>query len=255
MEEISVGKIDQLAEWINESNHIVFFGGAGVSTDAGIPDFRSKDGIYIKNRGKYPYNPEKLLSVQMLHENPKLHFQFVRDNMVHEDIEPAFSHLFLASLENSGKNVHIITQNTDGLHQRAGSSQVWPLHGGDQHYCMSCGKLYEKEEVQEDEEGIPRCKDCGGIIRTNVVMFEENLDPDTLSGAVQTLSQADLLIIAGTSLNVYPAAGLIHYFQGKRTVVINKEPVTVSTPGKHLVFQEGISDVFYSLADDFNLGL
>ncbi len=248
-----MGKIDQLAEWINESHHIVFFGRAGVSTDAGIPDFRSKDGIYTKNRGKHPYSPEKILSVQMLHENPKLHFQFVRENMEHEDIEPAFSHRFLARLENSGKNVHVITQNTDGLHQQAGSSQVWPLHGGDQHYCMSCGKLYEKEEIREDKEGIPRCVDCGGIIRTNVVMFGEDLDPEILSGAIQALIQADLLIIAGTSLTVYPAAGLIHYFQGKRTVAINKDPVTVSTSGEHLVFQEGISDVFYSVADDSDL--
>lgn len=246
-------KINQLAEWINESNRIVFFGGAGVSTDAGIPDFRSKDGIYTKNRGKYPYSPEALLSVQMLHENPELHFQFVRENMEHEDIEPAFSHRFLARLENSGENVQVITQNTDGLHQQAGSSRVWPLHGGDQHYCMACEKHYEKEELQEDEAGIPRCIDCGGIIRTNVVMFGESLDPETLSGAIQALSQADLLLIAGTSLNVYPAADLIHYFQGRRTVVINKEPVTVSTPGEHLAFQEGISDVFYAVADVFNL--
>lgn len=242
----------QLTKWIQESQRIVFFGGAGVSTDAGIPDFRSKDGIYTKNRNKYPYEPEEMLSVSMLLNNPRLHFQFVRENMEHGDIQPAYSHRFLAALEASGKDVAVVTQNTDGLHQAAGSQNVWALHGDNRRYCMACGKTVEKNQAQLDDEGIPRCPYCQeGIIRGNVVMFGENLDSKVVSGAIDAIAKADLLIVAGTSLNVYPAVSFIQYYPGDRFVVINKEPV-VQAPGS-LFIQAGISEVFQQVNETLAL--
>ena len=221
--------IETLKKWVEESNNIVFFGGAGVSTESGIPDFRSVDGLYNQ---KYDYPPETILSHTFFMRKTSEFYRFYKDKLLLEGAKPNKAHLKLAEWEAEGKLKAVITQNIDGLHQAAGSKEVMELHGSVQrNYCMQCGEFYDFEGIKQklDEasknggELIPRCK-CGGIIKPDVVLYEEGLDGRTMEKSVQYISNADVLIIAGTSLAVYPAAGLIDYYRGKKLVVINLQP-------------------------------
>ncbi len=211
-------EIEQLQEIIDESSRIVFFGGAGVSTESGIPDFRSADGIYHQ---KYKYSPEQVVSHSFFVRYPEAFYEFYKEKMMALDARPNPAHIKIAELEKAGKLTAVVTQNIDGLHQAAGSRNVYELHGSiHRNYCMRCGKFYDAEYVK-GYDGVPRCE-CGGMIKPDVVLYEEGLDQDTIQGAVRAISQADTLIIGGTSLVVYPAAGFIDYFNGKHLVVINK---------------------------------
>ena len=237
-----MNKIDILKQWINESHKIVFFGGAGVSTESGIPDFRSQDGLY---RQKFDYPPEKILSHDFYIENPEYFFRFYREKMLHLGFEPNITHRALASLDESGKLLAVITQNVDGLHQKAGCRQVLELHGSImRNYCVQCGKLYSGEFIR-DAEGIPRCS-CGGIVKPDVVLFQEQLNGDVLDRAITALSQADLLIVGGTSLSVYPAAGLINYFRGKHLVLLNRDPTPFDSRAD-LVINDSLGNIFSQL--------
>ena len=210
--------LEQLKKWVDESENIVFFGGAGVSTESGIPDFRSENGLY---RQKYKYPPEQMLSHSFFISHTEAFFEYYKDQMLVLDVKPNKAHLALARLEAEGKVKAVITQNIDGLHQAAGSKNVLELHGSiHRNYCMQCGKFYDGAYVKA-QPGIPRCS-CGGVIKPDVVLYEEALDQDVLSRSVQALSRADMLIIGGTSLVVYPAAGLVQYYRGKKLVLINK---------------------------------
>lgn len=215
-------QLKQLANWVAESSRIVFFGGAGVSTESGIPDFRSEDGLY---RQHFRYPPEVMLSHEFFMEHPEEFFQFYREKMVAPQIEPNDAHRILARWEEEGRLSAVITQNIDGLHQKAGSRKVWELHGSVyRNHCMECGKSWPLEKVLETD-GVPRCT-CGGIIKPDVVLYGEGLEESVLQRSVQALERADLLIIGGTSLAVYPATGLIQYYGGQRLVLINRS----STP-------------------------
>ena len=208
----------QRKEWIEECSNIVFFGGAGVSTESGIPDFRSVDGLYNQ---KYKYPPEMIISHSFYKQNPEEFYRFYKDRMIYRDAEPNRAHLALARLEEQGKLKAVVTQNIDGLHQKAGSRQVLELHGSvHRNYCTRCHKFYDLDQIIA-QEGVPRCT-CGGIIKPDVVLYEEGLDQATLRSAIRYISQAEMLIIGGTSLTVYPAAGLVDYYRGKRLVLINK---------------------------------
>ena len=210
--------IETLKQWVMDSDNIVFFGGAGVSTESGIPDFRSVDGLYNQ---KYDYPPETILSHSFYMHKKEEFYRFYRDKMLCLDAKPNAAHKKLAELEAAGKLKAVVTQNIDGLHQAAGSRNVYELHGSiHRNYCMKCGKFYDAEYVK-NSEGIPRCS-CGGMIKPDVVLYEEGLDQKTIQGAVEAISSADMMIIGGTSLVVYPAAGFIDYFHGKNLVVINK---------------------------------
>lgn len=207
-----------LQEIIDDSGRIVFFGGAGVSTESGIPDFRSADGLYSQ---KYDYPPEQIVSHTFFTKRTEEFYRFYRDRMIFLDAKPNAAHLKLAELEKAGKLHAVITQNIDGLHQAAGSKNVIELHGSvHRNYCMKCGKFYPLSAVTESE-GVPKC-DCGGTIKPDVVLYEESLKSEDIENAVYEISTADTLIIGGTSLVVYPAAGLVRYFKGKHLVVINK---------------------------------
>ena len=209
-----------LQKWVDESRRIVFFGGAGVSTESGIPDFRSVDGLYHQ---KYDYPPEEILSRSFFDARPEEFYRFYREKMLCLDAQPNPAHRKLAELEAAGKLTSVVTQNIDGLHQRAGSRRVWELHGSVlRNRCMSCGKPWPVSAVAESA-GVPRCT-CGGVIKPDVVLYEESLDAQVLEGALTDIRQADLLIIGGTSLVVYPAAGLVNYYQGDRLALINKSP-------------------------------
>ncbi len=211
-------EIERLQEIIDGSSRIVFFGGAGVSTESGIPDFRSADGIYHQT---YKYSPEQVVSHSFFLRCPEAFYEFYKDKMMLLDAKPNPAHLKLAELEKAGKLSAVVTQNIDGLHQAAGSRRVYELHGSiHRNYCMDCGKFYDADYVKKSE-GVPRCT-CGGMIKPDVVLYEEGLDEGTIHGAVHAISQADTLIIGGTSLVVYPAAGFIDYFRGRHLVVINK---------------------------------
>ncbi len=207
-----------LKQWVEESHNIVFFGGAGVSTESGIPDFRSEDGLY---RQKYKYPPEQMLSHSFFLSHTEEFFEYYKNQMLVPDVKPNNAHLALAKLEREGKLAAVVTQNIDGLHQAGGSENVLELHGSiHRNYCMKCHKFYDGAFVKAQPD-IPRCS-CGGIIKPDVVLYEEALDQDTMNRSVRAISQADLLIIGGTSLVVYPAAGLVRYYRGKRLVLINK---------------------------------
>jgi len=209
----------ELQEIINECEKIVFFGGAGVSTESGIPDFRSVDGLYNQ---KYDYPPEEILSRTFFNNHTDYFYNFYRDKMLALDAMPNAAHLKLAELERAGRLSAVVTQNIDGLHQKAGSKKVFELHGSvHRNYCMRCNKAYSAEFIKESK-GVPTC-DCGGIIKPDVVLYEEGLDNDTINGALYEISNADCLIVAGTSLNVYPAASFIRYFSGKYFVLINMD--------------------------------
>ena len=213
-------KIEILQRWIDESHAIVFFGGAGVSTESGIPDFRSVDGLYNQ---KYAWPPEEILSRTFFDARPEEFYRFYRDKMLCLAARPNAAHRKLAELETAGKLRSVVTQNIDGLHQLAGSRRVWELHGSvHRNFCMRCGKAYPVEDIKTGE-GVPKCT-CGGTIKPDVVLYEEGLDSATVEGAVNDIQNADLLMIGGTSLAVYPAAGLIHYYQGRRLVLLNKSP-------------------------------
>lgn len=210
----------KLKEMIEQSKRIVFLGGAGVSTESGIPDFRSENGIFNAIR-EYGYPPETLLSRSFFDRHPETFFKYYRSLLMSGDAKPNRAHYALAKLEDMGKLTAVATQNIDGLHTMAGSKNVYELHGSiKRNHCMSCGKFYDDKFIAESE-GVPRCS-CGGIVKPDVVLYEEGLDSDTLNGAVTHIMRADMLIVGGTSLQVYPAAGLIDYYRGDRLVLINK---------------------------------
>ena len=234
--------IETLREWIEKSNNIVFFGGAGVSTESGIPDFRSVDGLY---RQKFEYPPETIISHSFYERNPEYFFRFYREKMLPLGYDPNITHKKLAQLERDGKLRAVITQNIDGLHQKAGSKRVFELHGSVlRNYCVRCKKTYPAEFIK-NAPGIPRC-DCGGIVRPDVVLYEEGLDEDCMNNALQAISEADILIVGGTSLTVYPAAGLIRYYRGNKLVLINRDE-TPYDQYADLVLHESLGDVFSQL--------
>lgn len=223
---------------IDNSKRIVFFGGAGVSTESGIPDFRSVDGLYNQ---KYDYPPEQILSHTFFMHNTEEFYRFYRDKMLCLDKNPNKAHLKLAELERAGKLTAVVTQNIDGLHQAAGSKKVYELHGSVlRNYCMKCGKFYSAEYIKNGK-GIPKCE-CGGVIKPNVVLYEEGLDDSTVSGALSAIQTADTLIIAGTSLTVYPAAGFISYFKGGNIVLINRDETPFDSKAD-LVFHEKVGEL------------
>lgn len=217
--------IQRLNDIISQSKNIVFFGGAGVSTESGIPDFRSVDGLYNQ---KYKYPPEVILSSDFFYSQTKEFYRFYRDKMLCLDAKPNAAHIKLAEMEKKGKLSAIITQNIDGLHQKAGSGIVYELHGSvHRNYCLKCGEFYDAEYIL-NSEGVPRCK-CGGLIKPDVVLYSEQLDQDILNRAIMAIENADTLIIGGTSLVVYPAAGLVDYFHGENLVIINMSPTRSDT--------------------------
>ena len=230
--------LEQLQSVIDNSKRIVFFGGAGVSTESGIPDFRSVDGLYNQ---KYDFPPEQILSHTFFMHNTEEFYRFYRDKMLCLDKKPNKAHLKLAELEKSGKLTAVVTQNIDGLHQAAGSKKVYELHGSVlRNYCMKCGKFYSAEYIK-NSTGVPKCE-CGGVIKPDVVLYEEGLDDSTVSGALSAIQTADTLIIAGTSLTVYPAAGFISYFRGGNIVLINRDETPFD--GKaDLVFHEKVGEL------------
>ena len=235
-------KIDLLKQWIAESKRIVFFGGAGVSTESGIPDFRSVDGLY---RQKFEYPPETIISHSFYLRDPAYFFRFYREKMLPLGFEPNITHKKLSQWEQEGKLNAVVTQNIDGLHQKAGSKRVYELHGSVlRNYCTRCGKFHTAEFVK-NAEGIPKC-DCGGTVKPDVVLYEESLDQNTIENAVTAIAEADLLIVAGTSLTVYPAAGLVNYYQGKRLVLINRD-ATPYDGRADLVFHESLGKIFEGL--------
>ena len=213
-------QINTLQQWIDDSRNIVFFGGAGVSTESGIPDFRSVDGLYHQ---KYDWPPEEILSRSFFDVRPEEFYRFYRDKMLCLDARPNAAHKKLAELEAAGKLRSVVTQNIDGLHQLAGSKKVWELHGSvHRNYCMKCKKFYPVEFIK-DSADVPRCS-CGGMVKPDVVLYEESLNSRVLEGALSDIRNADMLIIGGTSLAVYPAASLVNYYRGHRLVLINKSP-------------------------------
>ncbi len=233
-------EIEQLQDIILSHDNIVFFGGAGVSTESGIPDFRSVDGLYNQ---QYDYPPETILSHTFYRSNPSEFYRFYRNKMIFPSARPNAAHKKLASLEAQGRIRAVITQNIDGLHQAAGSKVVLELHGSVlRNYCVSCGRFHSVEYIMESKD-IPVCEKCGNPVKPDVVLYEEGLDPKTISAAVRYISEAQVLIIGGTSLAVYPAAGLIDYFNGDKLVVINKAP-TPRDAGADLLIQAPIGEVF-----------
>lgn len=235
--------IEQFKNAISACNYIVFFGGAGVSTESGIPDFRSVDGLYNQ---KYKYPPETIISHSFYMRNPEEFYRFYKDKMLYTDAKPNAAHLKLAELERSGKLKAVVTQNIDGLHQVAGSKEVLELHGSvHRNYCQGCGRFFDLQYIV-DSDGVPKCDACGSIIKPDVVLYEEGLDQSTIAKTVQHISHADMLIIGGTSLAVYPAAGLIDYFKGKYLVVINMAP-TPRDRNADIVINERIGEVFAGL--------
>ncbi|EOS80960.1 NAD-dependent deacetylase [Dorea sp. 5-2] len=231
-------EVRRLQEIIDDSSQIVFFGGAGVSTESDIPDFRSADGLYQQ---KYKYSPEQIVSHSFFVQNTEGFYEFYKDKMMFLDALPNQAHLKLAELEKAGKLTAVITQNIDGLHQAAGSKNVLELHGSiHRNYCQKCGKFYDAAYVK-GSEGIPKCS-CGGRIKPDVVLYEEGLDPDVIRKSIQAISRADTLIIGGTSLVVYPAAGFIDHFRGKHLVVINKS-ATAREVGAELSIAAPIGEV------------
>ena len=239
MNQAMTERVDMLEKWIQESNNVVFFGGAGVSTESGIPDFRSVDGLYNQ---QYDYLPETIISHSFYRRNPEEFYRFYKNKMLFPNAKPNAAHLALAKLEQQGKVRAVITQNIDGLHQAAGSREVLELHGSvHRNYCTRCGKFFDLATIM-GMESVPRCE-CGGIIKPDGVLYEEGLDQTTLQKAVRYIQEADILIIGGTSLTVYPAAGLIDYYRGKKLVLINKS-VTPMDDRADLVINEPIGAVF-----------
>lgn len=239
-------KIQQLKEIINKSNNIVFFGGAGVSTESNIPDFRSNNGLY-NTKSKFNYPAEIMLSHSFFKDHTEEFFEFYKEKMIYKTAVPNKAHLVLSELEKMGKIKAVITQNIDGLHQRAGSTNVLELHGSIlRNYCIKCGKKYDLDYVINSKEIIPYCEECSSIVKPDVVLYEESLDMNILNKSIKHIKEADTLIIAGTSLVVYPAAGLIDYFNGDNLILINKQ----STPydkKANIVINDSIGEVFKNL--------
>ena len=237
-----MNQIEQLRQWVNESDNIVFFGGAGVSTESGIPDFRSVDGLYNQ---QYDYPPETILSHTFYRRNTEEFYRFYRNKMLCLDAKPNAAHLKLAQWEKEGKLKAVVTQNIDGLHQAAGSEKVYELHGSVlRNFCESCHKFYDVNYIV-NSEGVPKCG-CGGSIKPDVVLYEEGLDQNILSSAIRAISEADVLIVGGTSLAVYPAAGLLDYYNGNKLVLVNKTP-TARDGIADLVVQGSIGEIFLQL--------
>ena len=235
-------KIMQLKKWIDESDNVVFFGGAGVSTESGIPDFRSVDGLYNQ---KWKYPPETILSHSFFVKYPEEYYRFHREKLVIDGVKPNTAHLKLAELEQAGKLRAVVTQNIDGLHQAAGSKKVLELHGSIlRSYCSACGRPYPADKMNHGE-GVPRCS-CGGVIRPDIVLYEEPLDDAVVSEAIRVISEAEVLIIGGTSLNVYPAAGLINYYRGNKLALVNLSRTPYDDEAD-LVINEKIGKVFSQL--------
>ena len=236
-------KLNELRQIIEDSDNIVFFGGAGVSTESGIPDFRSVDGLYNQ---KYKYPPETIISHSFYRRNPEEFYRFYKDKMIFADAKPNKAHIKLAELEKQGKLKAVITQNIDGLHQMAGSRNVIELHGSvHRNYCEKCHAFYDLDYIV-NSDGVPKCEKCGGTVKPDVVLYEESLDQDVLARAVHYIRQADLMIIGGTSLVVYPAAGLVQYFRGRHLVVVNKGQ-TGSGVGADLTIDGPIGEIFAQL--------
>lgn len=240
-------KIENFQKIYDNSDSIVFFGGAGVSTESGIPDFRSQDGLYSQ-QWKYP--PETIISRSFFDANPVEFYRFYREKLIIKNIEPNTAHFQLAKMEEKGKLKAVVTQNIDGLHQKAGSRNVFELHGSTlRNFCMDCGAEYGIDFIAESENSpdkLPRCAKCGGLVKPDVVLYEESLDQNVINGAVNAIKNADTLIIGGTSLVVYPAAGLIDYFKGKNIVLINKS-ATAGDARANLVIHESIGKVLVML--------
>lgn len=234
--------MEKLRQWVSESSRIVAFTGAGVSTASGIPDFRSRDGLYSQH---FDYAPEEIISHHFFQQNPSYFYRFYKEKMLPLEHEPNITHRTMARWEQEGKLLAVVTQNIDGLHQKAGNQRVFELHGSVlRNYCQRCGKLFSGEYVKNAPD-IPRC-DCGGMIKPDVVLYEEQLDQDILYGAVNAIRQADLMIVAGTSLVVYPAAGLLEYYSGNRLVLINRDETPYDCRAD-LVFHEDLTQVFSQL--------
>lgn len=242
-------KIEQLTQILKESNNIVFFGGAGVSTESGIPDFRSSTGLF-NEKLNMTFTPEQLVSHSFYMRYPEQFFNFYKEKLIYESAKPNAGHLALAKLEEMGKLKAIVTQNIDGLHQAAGSKNVFELHGSiHRNYCTKCNSFYDLDFIIKSN-GVPTCNKCGGTVKPDVVLYEEGLDESVIKGAVNAISKADTLIIGGTSLVVYPAAGLIDYFRGKNLVLINKSSTSADKKA-NLVINDSIhkvlSEVIFSL--------
>lgn len=237
-----MNNLEVLKQWIDESSRMVFFGGAGVSTESGIPDFRSMDGLYHQ---KFEYPPETIISHSFYLRNPAYFFRFYREKMLPLGFEPNITHKKLAQWEQEGKLAAIVTQNIDGLHQKAGSKRVYELHGSVlRNYCTRCHRFYPAEFIR-DAQDIPRCS-CGGIVKPDVVLYEESLDSDTVEKSIAAIENADLLMVAGTSLTVYPAAGLLRYYSGNRLVLINRD-ATPYDDRADLVIHDSLGTVFSKL--------
>ena len=235
-------EFDTLKTWVDEAKRLVFFGGAGVSTESGIPDFRSVDGLYNQ---KYKYPPEEIISATFFRERPEEFFAFYKEKMLPLGFEPNVTHKVLARWEREAKLSAVVTQNIDGLHQKAGSKNVLELHGSVlRNYCTRCGRSYSAAFVK-NSSGIPRC-DCGGIVKPDVVLYEESLDSDVMYRAARAISEADVLIVAGTSLTVYPAAGMIAYYRGSRMVLINRDYTPYDNEAD-LVIHDSLGKVFSAL--------
>lgn len=235
---------EALQQMVDRSSRIVFFGGAGVSTESGIPDFRSVDGLYHQH---YAWPPEQILSHTFFMNRPEEFFRFYRDKLLPLDAKPNKAHLKLAEWEREGRLLAVVTQNIDGLHQAAGSRKVFELHGSvHRNYCMKCGKFYSPEFIRDFDGPVPLCS-CGGRVKPDVVLYEEGLDNDVVSGAVHAISKADLMIVAGTSLTVYPAAGLLRYFRGAHLVLINRDATPMDAQCD-LVIHDKVGEVLSSLA-------
>lgn len=238
-------KIQKFAERLKEAKSIVFFGGAGVSTESGIPDFRSKDGLYNQNDVQFDrFSPEYLLSSDCLYQHPTVFYEYYRQKLDTREIKPNITHLVLAKLEKIGKLSAVVTQNIDGLHQKAGSEKVYEIHGTtEKNYCHLCGKEYASDHIFQSKEKIPRCA-CGGMIRPDVTLYGEGLPEDKVRASIEAIQNADMLIIAGTSLRVMPAASFVQYFKGDCLVVINKEPVPIRLREQDLMLEGSLGDVF-----------
>jgi len=234
---------ETLQAWLDESERAVFFGGAGVSTESGIPDFRSTDGLYHQH---YAYPPETMISHSFFRAHPEEFYRFYKDKMLYLDAQPNPAHRKLAQLEAAGRLAAVITQNIDGLHQAAGSKTVLELHGSvHRNYCVKCRKAFDAAWVKESQ-GVPRCDKCGGVVKPDVVLYEEPLDEDTMAAAVRYIQNADLMIVGGTSLAVYPAAGLINYYRGRRLVLVNKTPTPYDSRAD-LIVTGKIGEIFARL--------
>jgi len=243
--------IGKLKNWIDDSHSIVFFGGAGVSTESGVPDFRSKDGLYNQHDVHFDrYRPEYLLSHSCLVNEPQVYFEFHRQKMDTRAIEPNYAHKYLAKLEMKGKLDAVVTQNIDGLHQKAGSKKVYEIHGSAlRNYCSKCRRIYPESYIFDSKEAVPHC-DCGGVIRPDITLYEEMLPDEAVRKSVDAISNADMLIIGGTSLTVYPAASYINYFNGKYLAVINRDRLDISSRGSQtLTISRRIGEVFKEVAD------